>query len=205
MTKYTRVLKSIKIERELLHEVFKFKGRLCIGLNKEKYHDILCDKILENLSLTVCIQWGNDKKKSIIIDFYCASKQCKLRLKVIINKIDVNLQEDVILKVNATENKCNHCSEKLIRPLKGDERKAVAIKVKNSSVDQHRNDAIIISNKESLKKRMLQKVYTKPVLRKAVSDLNSENDTSVDPIYDIFLQANKLKFVLSIKCIRMHA
>lgn len=199
MSKYTLTLNNLNLEVESLSDIFKFEDGKCRGLNKEKYRDLFCDIFLQQFEKTVNIKWGRDSGKSITIELYCASKVCKKKFKITQKKDVIKQNETVEMQVKSCVNICNHEKEKLIRQLRGVGRKEAAEQVKATSVDIVRNKAMEHSDVSSLSKGNLQKIYTGPVLRKAASDLSAKNDLSKDPLYDLFLQSNKLKCVHSIE------
>lgn len=194
-----RVLSDFTINFNQLQDVFNYNDKKCIGLNKEKYTNIVCENFLTQFKKTVNVKWGNDKGKSIIIDLYCASKECKARFKLSQKKELINNDSQVNFSVKSTEIDCDHKNEKLVRHLKGENRKKIASAVKDKSVETVRNQAIISCDKVALSEGHLQGIHTYPVMRKAASELRNENDKNKDPMYDIFLQANDLKFVHSVE------
>lgn len=200
MSKYILNLVDFKVEEEFLQVLFKFDKDACIGLNKKKYRDLLCNEFLKQYQKTVNIKWGRDSGKSVTVELYCASKTCHLVFKLTQKKENITMTgNNVTMHLKSSDHVCKHEDEKLIRQLRGSARKEVALKVKGASVDVIRGEAIIDANKELLSKGNLQNIYTAPVLRKAASDLRAKNDLSNDPIYDLFLQSNELKCVHSIE------
>lgn len=199
MPRLTKELNNFRVELNELQEVFHYKDNECVGLNKEKYGDNVCGNFFQQFGKTVNIKWGNDKGKSITIDLYCAAKDCEVKYKLTQKKSEIKFDHHVNLIVKSTEQECEHKNEKLIRQLKGDKRKKIGGAVKDKSVEIVRTAAIISSNKEALAEGHLQEVYTKSVMRKAASELRVKNDKSIDPMYDIFLQANELKYVHNIE------
>lgn len=199
MSKYAITLNNFHLEVESLSDIFKFEDGNCRGLQREKYRDLLCDKFLQQFEKTVNIKWGRDVGKSITIELYCSSKVCKKKFKITQKKDLIKQNETVEMQVKSCVNICNHEDDKLIRQLRGITRKEVAEQVKATSVDIVRYEAMTHCDRQSLSKGNLQKIYTGPVLRQAASDLSAKNDLSKDPLYDLFLQSNKLKCVHSIE------
>lgn len=167
MAKYIINLKNFNLDVTLLRDIFNFEDNICHGLNKKKYCDLVCNEFFKQFDKTVNIKWGRDTGKSIIIELYCASKTCKSQFKLTQKKNQIKSDESAVMQVKTTEALCTHEDEKLIRQLRGDERKEIALKIKGTSVDVVRTDAILTSNKKSLTQGNMQKIYTKNVLRKA--------------------------------------
>lgn len=199
MTSFEYALSDLKIPVKYIPLVFSFENDICTGINAERYKDIIHKEIQEQFPLTVNTKCGNGSNKyTIVIRLYCALKKCPRKFKLKIKKEDVTLNSDGYFSFVSTHLSCDH-DEKIIRQLRGNERKEIASLVKSSSVSSVRSDAIKSANYESLLKGNMQKVFVKPVLRKAVSELNCESDQSPDTLYDLFLRANKMKFVYNIE------
>lgn len=195
---YKLTLNDLKIKKETLSDIFTFEETRCTGLNRESYANIIGDEILTQLKSSVNIQWGRDNGASIIIYLYCPLKTCDYKVKLNQKKSNIKCNEDVSFAVKTNREKCQH-REKVGRPLKGLERKKVAQEAKNTSITQVRDSAIIKSDKELLYEGNLQKIYTKPVIKQAISELNKKNDKSCDPVNDLFLQINDLSCVYSME------
>lgn len=189
-----------------LAKLFDFDHEACKGLNRESFQNEICKEFLNQFGVTVNIQWGNDRsRKSIIIDLYCALKSCHRRFKIKILKNDILKGKEVKLKVLSTHHECNH-DEQVIRQLRANDRREIASKAAASSVSKVRSEALNESRKELLKKGHLQQVYTEPVIRQAVSELKSKNDTHKNQLHDLLLKSDKMKFVHNIeyKCERFN-
>lgn len=198
MVKYTKVIGQLKISSDLLKEIVKFDEEEGVKLRKNKYSNIICEEIVKQFKSTINVDNCDDKTKNINIYFYCASKKCKRRWKLMQLKSNIIKDQDNTFDFFSTHEKCDH-SEKLIRQLRGSERINIAKLAKETSVSNVRNEAMLSCDKDSLAKGNLQKIYTKPVIRKAMSEKNCEFDKSLDPIYDIYLTANDLDNVHSLE------
>lgn len=198
MTDCTINIGKLTISKDMVQETIKFDGDNCVTLIRKKYSNVICDEMLQQFKVTLNVENLYDRRKNIIIYLYCASKECKRRWKLIQLKSCIKKDEDNHFDVLSTHNKCEH-SEKLIRQLRGTERKNVAKIAKETSVANVRNEALLSCDKDSLEKGNLQKVYPKPVIRKAMSEKNCELDKNSDPIFSIYLTANDLDNVESIE------
>lgn len=197
MSKYLIKLDNLSVKSDQINDIFTFDGDYCNGLNKESYINVICSEILKQFMSTVNVKYGRDKGKIIVIYMYCVLKQCTRAFKIKIEKHTVKKNESANFEVSSTENDCDH-REKVIRQLRGNERRMLAEKIKSTSISSFRSDAIIDSDKESLSKGNLQTIYTKPVLRKALSEKKCENDFHSNPLFDLVMQINNFKFVHSV-------
>lgn len=199
MAKFNFNLVDLELSSAQVNDVFLYENSKCVGLNKDKYPKIICDELLRQLEISTNIKWGNDYlRTSIIIDLYCAAKECERKFKIKIKKSQIKINEAQKLQISSTLESCLH-SEKFIRQLRGEERKNVAMLAKSSSVNQVRMAAIENANKDLLLRGNLQKIHPKPVIRKAISEQNCESDKSKDHLYDLFLRANDFKYVHSVE------
>jgi hypothetical protein len=199
MSRYLHNLNNLIIRKESSEKIFKFNQGECIGLNKESYQNEICKLFLNQFERTVFIQWGRARSNSVIIDLYCASRKCPRKFKIKQLIAEISEKDDIIFSVKSTLDQCNH-TEKVIRPLKGNERKEVASKAKLTSVSSVRSEAKIQANKDSLQKGNMQQIYSTGVLRKAISEKSSENDRHSNPIFDLILQCDELDIVHNVEC-----
>lgn len=197
MSKYIILLDNLKIENNQNSEIFSFKNNCCVGLKRDTYISLVCDAFLSQFNKTINVRWGRDKGENIIIYSYCALKSCKKCYKIHVEKISVQIHQDIEFKVSSSDDQCKH-NDPVIRQLKGKERKQIADKAKATSVSEIRKDAILGCKRDSLEQGNLQKIYTQPVIRKALSEVTKIGDKSNNPLHDVFIQVNELKCVYSV-------
>lgn len=198
MSKFNYDLKDLEVEKDFVEKVFAFKDGKCSGLHRKKYESIICENFTQKFLSTVFIRWGRVGKKIVAIDLYCASRKCPRKFKLIAQSENISETNNVIFKVKSTHLECNH-SEKVIRPLKGEERELIATQAHLKSVSVVRNEAKIKADKESLRKGNMQQIFSRGVIRKAVSEKLSKNDESSNPLFDLFLQCDKIEIVNSVE------
>lgn len=199
MSQYSHSLKDIKLTSTQVNDVFNFRDGKCVGLNRDNYRNIIPNELHAQSEISANIKWGNDRSRaSIIIDLYCVAKDCERLYKITLKKEHIVENEELSLCVISTSDKCTH-TDKYIRQLRGNERKNVAMQAKSSSVSAVRKAAMENANKELLKKGDMQKIFVKPVIRKAVYELNSRSDKDQYQLFDLFLRANEMPCIHSVE------
>lgn len=195
---YTKSIGFLIINKVQSCEIISFIDDKCDSLKKSTYSNIICENFQRQFKCTVNVQYKYDKKNNILIYLYCVSSSCNRKWRAQQLKVNIKKDEEISFEVMSNHEKCEH-SEKIIRQLRGAEREKMANLAKQTSVSHVRNEALISCDTIALSQGHLQNVYPKPVIRKAISEINCENDKCKDPFYDIFLTCNELKCVYNIE------
>lgn len=198
MSTYKFNLNNVVIDSCDAKKVISYLDKKGSVLCNKSYREIVCNAFLNQQKVTANIYSGNSRGNCIQIYMYCASKVCKRKFKLVQEKLKIIEDSSITFLASSTQENCDH-SEKIIRQLRGEERKNIAKTVKDSSVDNYRSEAILRSNSDLLKAGHLQNIHPSPVLRKAVSDYNRENDKHKDAFMDLMLKLDSIESVFSVE------
>lgn len=187
----------LEIDSSELNNLFIFNNEECAGVNKEKYQNTICRLFGKKFNKTVNVR-GTYVGKKISIRLYCAVKQCTKIFNVTIRKDEIQLNRNVKIEVTCNGNICNH-NVNVVRNLMKDERAKVAQELKSASISTVRNETILNADKNMLSNGNLQNIHSQEVLRKTKSEVNSKNDMSSNPLFDLFLKIKTIKSACNVE------